>query len=299
MPEFDVLINELQPWISIDGVKDSLGIFIPTTQTVYDSEDGRSMRIECYDRSWRVMAKKATDQISIAAGANYVQTIQQLVTACGIKMTAAEPSDDALQTARNDWDIGTSYLDIINTLLAEINYRPLWFDNLGIARISPHQEPSASRIAHRYSSKQSRAGARIMVEKQIESDAFDVPNVIIALCSNPELPQRLIARAENNSPTSKTSTVRRGIEIVHVENIENIASQAALQQLADRLRNDAMFATSTITFSSQAEPGHGAYDIVSIDADSLCSGIYEETSWSLSMSAGAPMQHTAVRRVIT
>lgn len=79
--------------------------------------------------------------------------------------------------------------------------------------------------------------------------------------------------------------------------MKNIASQAELQALVNKLRNESMFATKTITFSGLAEGCHGVGDVISID-DADIGGIYEETAWSLTLAAGELMEHTARRAVI-
>ena len=76
-----------------------------------------------------------------------------------------------------------------------------------------------------------------------------------------------------------------------------MASQDELQELVNRLRNESMYATKTITFYTLATGGHGVGDIISID-DPDIGGIWEETEWSLTMAVGELMQHTARRVVI-
>ena len=201
-----------------------------------------------------------------------------------------------LATDREDWDTGTDFLTICNQLLEEINYNPVWFDGRGICHLEPYKAPTGGRIDHAYSSTDLQL-APITDDHTQEVDLFDAPNVFVRICSNPDRGAPLTATAVNDSPTSSTSTFRRGLRIVDVAKVNNVASQDELQELVNRLRNESMYATKTITFYTLATGGHGVGDIVSID-DPDIGGIWEETEWSLTMAVGELMQHTARRVVI-
>ena len=119
----------------------------------------------------------------------------------------------------------------------------------------------------------------------------------MAICSNPDLATPLVARAENNSPSSSISIFKRGQRITQVVKVDNIASQEALQAYVDDLCFQSQLGTRTITFYSLPEGGHGVGDVLSIDAPDF-GGIYEETGWQLRLSPGELMTHTAKRTVI-
>ena len=59
------------------------------------------------------------------AGERYTDRIQALLQQCGIQSAIVEDSDEIFATDREDWEIGTTVLDIVNNLLDEINYQSL------------------------------------------------------------------------------------------------------------------------------------------------------------------------------
>lgn len=292
----DLLSDELQPVIAIDGVETPLGVY--QTATIEESIDqyGTRWHIEAYDRCWRVQLSKTESVLHLAAGTPYLTAVQQLLTGAGIKLILATPSDAVLATDREDWDIGTDYLTICNQLLGEINYDPVWFDGSGLCHLEPYTAPTGGKIDHAYSSSDVRLRP-ITADHTQSIDVFNTPNVFTRICSNPDLPEPLVATAVNDSPTSSVSTFRRGMRIVDVGKVDNIASQDELQALVNRLRNESMYATKEITFYTLNEGGHGVGDICSID-DPDIGGIWEETAWSIQLAAGAVMQHTARKVVI-
>lgn len=292
----DLLSDELQPVMIVNGVEMPLGVFQVTTIDDSLTAFGKLWRIEAYDRCWRVQQSRTENIRHFSAGTPYLTAVQQLLTEAGITLILASPSDAVLATDREDWQAGTDYLSICNDLLAEINYNPVWFDARGVCRLEPYREPNSSRIDHAYSSRDVQM-LPMADERTQAFDLFDRPNVFVRICSNPDLPAPMTATAVNDSPTSSTSTFKRKMRIVDVATVKNIASQAELQALVNKLRNESMFATKTITFSGLAEGGHGVGDVISID-DADIGGIYEETAWSLTLATGELMEHTARRAVI-
>lgn len=292
----DLLSDELQPVIEVDGEPSPLGVFqAATVQELFDGY-ARRWKIEAYDRCWRVQQRRTEGVLHLAKGTLYLTAVQQLLTAAGIKLTIAAPSSAVLATEREDWEAGTDYLTICNQLLEEINYDPVWFDGSGVCHLEPYTAPTGGKIDHAYSGTDARR-LPITDDRTQEIDLFDAPNVFVRICSNPDLAAPLKATAVNDSPTSSTSTFRRKMRIVDVDTVDNVAGQDELQEIVNRLRNESMYATRTITFYTLAAGGHGVRDVVSID-DPDIGGIWEETAWGITLAAGELMQHTAKRVVI-
>ena len=130
-----------------------------------------------------------------------------------------------------------------------------------------------------------------------EEDLFDAANVFVVTCSNPDLDAPMTATAVNDNPASRKSTFRRGMRIVTAQSVNNIASQDELQAYADRLRNESLMSTRTITFYTLAEGGHGVGDVIALTHDEI-GGVYLETGWRMTLAAGELMTHSAKRTVI-
>ena len=192
----------------------------------------------------------------------------------------------------------SSYLTIVNDLLAEINYNSLWFDASGVARLEPYQEPSAQNIDWSYGTTDLFLPDRHPGPNfSDEEDIFDAPNVFICVCSNPDLEQPMVATAVNDNPQSRKSTFRRNMRIASLIKVDNIASQEELQAYADRMRNESLLSARAITFYTLNDPGHGIGDVLALTHDDI-GGIYLETGWQMQLSAGSLMTHSAKRTVI-
>ena len=145
------LTDALRPVLILDGTPFSLGIFYPASCRETVSAEGKLLiRAEAYDRAWLLSRSKTETRLHLSAGTEYLAAVDSLLLAAGITLRLSEPSSAVLATDREDWDIGTSRLEIVNQLLSEINYAPIWFDGDGWARIEPEPVPDAAHSAFTY-----------------------------------------------------------------------------------------------------------------------------------------------------
>lgn len=296
------LADEIQPIMVVDGVEHSLGVFAPAQVEPAERNGVKSMRIEAFDRCWRVRDNYTQDLLHISAGENYITRIQTLLVACSIPVILATPTSEVFQEDREDWEIGTSYLAIVNELLSEINYNPVWFNREGQAVLEPASVPLAENIEHTFSDLPDDVlgGAteiiRMLPTISRKMDIYSAPNVFTCVCSNPDKGGPMTATAENMNPQSPLSVQRRGRRIVKVTTVNNIASQEALQLYADRLCNESLIAGETIRVTTALQPDFGVADVVAIkygDIASLCI----ERAWSMELRVGGGMTHTLERVV--
>ena len=292
------LADEIRPELIIDGTVYPLGIFLPATVQESKGQGGtqlRSLHVEAYDRCWVVRDHYTESTTYFAAGTNYGDAIESLLTAAGIALISAAPTAATLAEAREDWNIGTSYLTIVNQLLSEINYNPLWFDGDGTAIVEPASVPAASSIRHTIDLSNPGVLARPKIQRS--TDIYSAPNVFICVCSNADKSGPMVARSENTNPQSDLAIQKRGRRIAKVVQVSNIADQSALQDYADRLRNESMITSETILLSTGLLPGYGVDDVVGlIDGEDM--SICIERAWSMELKAGGNMQHQLEKVVI-
>lgn len=287
--------DEIRPELIIDGVTHRLGVFLPATVTMRENETQKTVHIEAYDRCWLLSDTLTENLYYIAAGTNYITAVENLLTAAGVSLVSKTATDCTIQEAREDWELGTSYLTIVNQLLSEINYNPLWFDKDGMAILEPASTPTAASIEHTLDSQNVLSLMRAGLSRQ--TDIYSAPNVFVCTCANPDKSGNMIAKSENTNPQSPLSIARRGRRIVKLVQVDNIASQAELQAYADRLRNESMITGETIQVTTSLLPGFGVNDVTALQYEDLfCVCI--ERAWSLNLSTGGTMSHTLEKVVI-
>ena len=291
----DWMADRIRPEITIDGVTYPLGVFLPASVQMQEGETQRWVSIEAYDQCWILRDTKTENILYFASGTNYLTAVESLLTAAGIALVSKTATTATLTEAREDWDVGTSYLSIINQLLSEINYNPIWFNQEGLAILEPASVPTAENVEHHLDDTDVRS--LILPNISTEMDIYSAPNVFIAICSNADKSAAMVARSENTNPQSPLSIPRRGRRIVTVEKVDNIASQSELQAYADRLRNDSMLSGETIQITTALLPGYGVRDVIALryrEIFALCL----EHSWNMQLQVGGSMQHSLEKVVI-
>ena len=294
-PELDWFSVEIRPELILDGVRHPLGIYAVAEITETKSETETTVNFECYDRCWRVRDTYAETALYFAAGTNYLAAVESLLTGAGISLITMTPSAATFPEARQDWEIGTSYLEIINQLLSEINYNPLWFNAAGAAVLEPASVPTAAGIDHVFDAGDIRS--LMLPEITRETDLYSAPNVFLCICSNADKSGVMKATAENTNPQSPLSIARRGRRIMKVVRVDNIASQDELQAYADRIRNESMISGESILVHTALLPGFGVADVTAIRTEDL-SAICIEREWEMQLATGGNMRHTLERVVV-
>ena len=296
IPDFavDFLTDELQPRMIIDGIPHNLGVF-SASRVQETSRDGLDyVHIVAYDRGQIVRDHVIEQARYFPAGTNYITAIMSVLEDSGIALIYATPSAATLAEAR-EWPIGTSNLDIINELLAEINYEDLYFDSTGTAVLRPASIPRAAQIQHTLDAE--TVESMVLPEQRKEIDLYNAPNVFMCICSNADKDAPMVATAVNTNPQSPLSVVRRGRRIVQVVNVPNIADQAALQSYAFRLVSKSMLSAEQIRVQTCLLPGFGVRDVTAINIGDLFA-ICIERSWSMDLGVGGLMTHDLERVVL-
>ena len=291
----DWLTDEIQPSIIIDGAEHKLGIYLPGTVEYAEDNTSKTVSIEAYDRCWRVQTRCAETLRYFAQGLNYLDVVVSLLTDAGITSVAKVSTDHTLTEGREDWDIGATNISIVNELLAEINYKQLWFDSNGAARLEPAAQATAENIQHVLDDTNIKSLMLPGIRKS--TDIYAAPNVFLCVCSNADKTGPMSAIAENTNPQSALSIARRKRRITQVVHVNNIASQIELESYAKRLVTNSMMRGETINVETCLLPGFGVDDVIGLrygDYMAIC----VERAWTMTLGIGGTMQHTLERVII-
>lgn len=291
--EADWLKDEIQPVLIVDGAEHDLGVFMPATVTPWTVQAAKTLRIEAYDRCWRVRDTYTTSRVYFAASTPYRTAIDSLLSLAGVTLVYATPTAAVLAEDR-EWEIGVSALQIVNELLREINYNELWFDASGAAILEPASTPTVGNIEHTFDADD--VESLIVPQVSRETDVYSAPNVFLCLCSNPDKSAVMSATAKNTNPQSPLSIPRRGREIVSVTQLNNVADQDTLQAYADRLRNESMIGGETIRIQTALIPGFGVADVVALHYEDIAA-LCIERAYTMELRVGGTMSHELERVV--
>lgn len=288
--------DRIRPSIIIDGVSYPLGVYVVSTASESYRNGFSVWDIQAMDQTLLLKQTALENVLHYDKGSAYYAAITGLLSDAGVKVVLGDASEDVMPTEREDWEIGDTYLTVINALLSEIGFNNVWFDSEGIARMTRYVAPNASNIKHTY-----KTDSMSVIESActVERDIYNPYNVFMALVSNTELLLPLRAVAVNDDPVSPISTIALGRRIMApVEKLNNIASLAALQAHVERRKEESKLTNEIVKFTTANMPGHEHRDVIAL-AHERIQGIYLETEWEMQLSYNGKMTHKARRMILS
>lgn len=271
-----------------DSIESVVGTFLFTTPSQNINPSCKQIDVTCYSTLWLLEINKTTSRLMVGKGTNVVNEITRIMGLLGFGVALDITLSDKTTSVQHEFEIGTPYLTIINTLLGVINYTSLYVNAMGDYVARPYILPSEREINIRYD--ETDPLAQIECDLTSEFDYFDVPNVFVRYVNNPEATD-LIAVYKNENPSSPTSILYRPTN-VHSEEVQDCSDMQTLYDMCKRACMSATNKYHTIKFSSSINPKHSYMDCVYINLNGV-SGKLIETSWSFNCEAGSSMEHVA------
>ena len=290
-PQVNFLTDHLRPSLLIDGTEYPLGEYVITTPQAEKEGERVRWQLTGYDLTYLAQLSRLEERLHFSKDDPYRETIIALLGEAGIPRVELPQSDVKLATDREDWEPGTDRLTIVNTLLAEMNYRSLYMDLDGTVRARPWTAPSLQGVQHVYESGKDSV---LLPSLSLGRDTFDLPNVFIREVENPDLDKTLRAVAENKDADSPISIQNRGFRVVDYEKVDNVASQEERTGMVQNLLVQSRFSNETVSYETGPQPTHGIWDVVLL-RHGEDKGIYEETAWELTLDHSSTMSHEGRR----
>lgn len=211
------------------GERDQLGLFTtrvpPGTRTIERAEGTYTGN----DLTAQLGRYAFADVYNVAAGTNYVTAVTSIMALAGITRHAIPETGQTLAEAKT-FGIGTTYLEACNELLEGIGYYYLSATTDGKLTSGPSQDIRYVEPVMTVTDDD------LMDDVQTQPTDTTVANIVIVVQDNFNAPP-LTAVRRNDAIDSPTSTVKLG-PITRIERRSNLADQAAVDALADRLLSE-------------------------------------------------------------
>ena len=287
---FNMFSDRLRPVLIKNGDEYPLGIYMVMASPEKLSDTESMYRIEAYDETMILKQASFTSRTNYAAGTSYLEVINSMLTSCGFSRILEDPTDAVLQT---DIEVapGDTYLEVINQFLDGINYEHVHADGNGYIYIQAIKDKMTAD--HIYSDKKNMS---IIPPITRTTDIYSLPNVITGVVSLPEMDEPMVYTKENLNPDSKISIPSRGYRVVKIINLNNIADELTLQSYIDQKYYEYSQITEQIEIDTTVEGDHSFGDTVQIDSD-LISGLYNEIKWEIRLGSDGAMKHVLERKV--
>lgn len=273
-------------------LKYPLGVFLISSPNRDNNGYRTTREVECYDQSVVLQEDKFTTRYYVASGTAYTDEVETILNSAGIVNTAIISSDKETSSAI-EFEIGTSKLEAVNSLLSAINYNRLWFDADGNACAEPYVLPTERTVEDTYETNKES----IILPGITESlDVFNCPNIIVRYVENPDTGE-LKSTYINDNPESILSTVSRGRNIVDIESVTDIADQTTLDAYVQRVAAEKSV-YGTLTFDTAIMPHHTNLNCLMVNnKDIEVNEKFIELAWEIPLEIGGRMKHIC-RKVV-
>lgn len=252
-------------------------------------------RLEAYDESVILQDNSLGDTLLIPAGTLYVAAVESLIARTGLINTNIIPSNKAVSSNREDWEVDAFILTVANELLGEINYRSLEMGRDGVLTAYPYREPTVADAQIHYKAD---GESVILNDKDIEQDSYRRPNRFIGYAFNADMESPLRYEFVNDSPASPTSSINNGgYVITATRQYDSVADYDALVGNVQRWASEIEQSYEYVTMTTAIMPHHEVHEVIIVNAQGA-NNLHTEMGWSFDdFGRGGRMTHE-LRRVV-
>ncbi|MBV7412287.1 hypothetical protein KRX56_06040 [Dermabacteraceae bacterium TAE3-ERU27] len=222
--------HRVQPWVSVNGQEWPLGVFVFASPKETHQDGAVKYEVELLGKLAVVDGNNLPYTFTAPKDVLVTDVITQALNAGGVYSLEITPSP--LRTSNvMVWEAGTSLLNIVNDLLASINYFSLDVDGYGVFKAAPYRPPAQRSIAWDF-----QPGAASIHSPQwgVDRDIAAVPNRAVLVSQGGGEEPALVGVAENHDVASPFSFEARGRWITLHESGVEAADQATITALAER-----------------------------------------------------------------
>jgi hypothetical protein len=221
-----------------------------------------------------------------AAGTDYLEIINALLTDCGLSKVIEEPAGKNT-TIDHEYAVGTIYLDIINGLLDEIGYAHIYAGASGYVYLTNRQAKTTADYI--YTDRNSTISDSI----KTDTDIYALPNVVVGFVSSPDIPAVMKYKRVNDNPESVISTVRRGYTVVESFELDDCPDMQTLQKSVNEKFMESTQATETASITTMPDGNHPFGSFVSLGEKGE-NTLFREVGWTVDF--GGKMTHQLERK---
>lgn len=271
----------------------TVGTFIVESPTrVLTDKTRGAQELQLFDAMYRLDVQTSTVSEWVAhKGSNIIGTVRHLLDRQGLKH-AFEDSDEVF-ASQMSWEAGTTYLRMVNDMLASANFTAVYADPQGVLRSGPARAATSRGVAWTF--RDDSTAMRYAPEVTHNRDTYSIPNevLLIARSDDPDTPPMSASARDTSSPYG---TMRRRMVITKVEEVD-AASQAILKARADLRLKEVQRPASTFTFQHLPLPLEMSQVVRFVrtrhDVDVLA--VIEKTNFD----DGTGLAETTVREVVS
>lgn len=280
-----------------------LGRFLMSAPRRDADKFGIYREVDLYDESYNLKNSKITSRYTVAAGVNYITAVTAALQAAGLDTTGYSLSaTDLILPAARDWEPGSgtegvSFLQIINELLFDINYKSFRFNGAGIGIAAQYVLPKDRASEYTYETDDLSI---IFPEVSAGVELQKVVNEVVAVIEDPAQPIDS-ATSTNTKPSSPTNTSKSGVGQTNRKQLDSFAANSTvLQGQADRVLTEESMSIEVIEYHTAITPHHDDLDKntfkhINIPHPLNINADFIEYEWETELNEAGRTRHLAKR----
>ncbi len=282
----------VRPYMTMsDGVttaRFNLGAYFTSTPQRQLAESPPTHEVRGFD-ILHALASPVGDSYAVAAGVGYLAEAERIVRDQGYTAYFIDQQSAGVLPEARAWmfDDQTTWLHIVNDLLAGIGYQGVWSDWDGRLRMQSYQRPQDRAPEWHYDTGERTS--MIDPQRTIERDYFESPNRWVfyrtAVTDGPPPVEGDGIFTYVNAHDGPTSVEARGRVITAQPRGLDVADQSALEAAARSIIDADLRLRTTISVSTFPNPLHWHFDRLSYD-DAAAGPPMQclSTKWTLPLS---------------
>jgi hypothetical protein len=284
--DVNTLTDRLRVYMTLQNDEEyRLGTFLWADDSRPERSWGAEKNSELVDFSY-ILNQPAANSYGWGKNATISLVIFFLMFRAGFSMEDIAVVGDEANRGMVDvkaWEPGATWLQMLADVGSLIGFASPWFDRDGRVHFDQPPNPDTDQITIPAYDADTRVIADSIV---FSDDMLAAPNVFTVYDSGTD---RLRSGTYELPSSAPHSFANRGFRIARVESTQGIETQALASRAARNLaRNSDAF--EWVTFNSTADPRHETHDVIEAFGER-----WLETSWSIELRSGGPMQHTMKR----
>lgn len=238
----------IRPVAIVDGMPERpLGVFVATApSTTWDVASGVE-NIELLDRTSVLSQDYLIGSYTVSAGTSVIAAVKSIIRSVG-EDAGSIPDDGTVVSQTLTWGAGKNKLTVINEMLDAAGYFALWSDSNGDYRVEKYSSPTDRPVEFEFLDD---SKGIYLPDITVDNDIYGTPNRVVMTSQGDGQEEAWTAVASNTNPDSPLSFQARGRWVTDIQLGVEAASQADLQDKANRRLS------SLITNHSTLDLNHG------------------------------------------
>ncbi len=270
------------------------GAFFTSTPNIRTDRTPRTYTVQGYD-ILNALNTLVGDSFAIGVGDNYLTVVESILTGQGYSQYSIDPTRASTNApSAKGWplDETTTWLQIVNELLAAVGYRPIYSDWAG--RLVCEALVDTINSAAEWTYTRGKFDGQMVPESEITHDFFATPNRWVGVNGNtsttatPTEGSGIYTYVNQNQ--GETSVAERGQVITKVMTVDAADQSALVAAVLAQVGIDKNIGT-TMEAQSSANPLHWHQDTVSVETLELGIVRMKQVKWAMNLRTGG-MSHS-------